>query len=48
VSAAKAKKAKDTGTTKPVKGKPSSKPAAPRGPLARAKSVSSYNKKTFK
>jgi hypothetical protein len=25
------------GTTKPVEGKPSSKPAAPRGPLARAK-----------
>jgi hypothetical protein len=42
VSAAKksmlaAKKAKAAGTTKPVEGKPSSKPTAPRGPLASAK-----------
>jgi len=36
------------GTTKPVEGKPSSKPAAPRGPLARAKAKAAVSSKTTK
>ena len=36
------------GTTKPVEGKPSSKPAAPRGPLARAKAKAAVSSRTTK
>jgi hypothetical protein len=37
---------KPKGTTKPVEGKPGSKPAAPRGPLARAKAKAEMAIKT--
>lgn len=39
---------KPKGTTKPVEGKPSSKPAAPRGPLARAKAKAAVSSRTTK